>query len=412
MLTREQFIDYLRNALDHLYDPDQMRASVLSDLFEITDQVDIPLALQKILSKAIESLEPQGTAPAQSRAWRLYELLVCRYLQQGNVQEVADQLGISHRHLRREQNAALEMLSDRLWNQFDLSTKNLAPMNGKDSAIEGEYPTFDEELSWLKNLVPGNETDLNEILRSVLELVQPLAAHNQVVLSTTIAPVLSHPTTHPIAVRHLLLSLINFVIVHMPGGSLNMSAEAGRQGIRVQILGKASASSLRIASHDESTDLAVVQKLAALSRVELTVLTDADALMATLTFPVREQFPILVIDDNTDTLALLQRYAKGTQYRLVEETDPNNAVRVAEQALPLIIVLDVMMPKIDGWEVLARLREHPPTSDIPIIVCSILAIESLALSLGARACIRKPITQSAFLAVLDQQVEELARVPR
>jgi len=80
--------------------------------------------------------------------------------------------------------------------------------------------------------------------------------------------------------------------------------------------------------------------------------------------------------------------------------------------VPQIIVLDVMMPQTDGWRVLSRLRQHPLTSNIPVIVCTILAQEALALSLGANAFLRKPVTRQAFLAALDRQVGDVASAPR
>ena len=61
-----------------------------------------------------------------------------------------------------------------------------------------------------------------------------------------------------------------------------------------------------------------------------------------------------------------------------------------------------MMPQLDGWELLGRLRQHPRTSYIPIVVHTILPQEELALSLGASAFIQKPVTRQAFLAALDQ----------
>ena len=85
---------------------------------------------------------------------------------------------------------------------------------------------------------------------------------------------------------------------------------------------------------------------------------------------------------------------------------------MADKISPQIIVLDVMMPHVDGWEILGRLRQHPVTGQIPIIVCTILAQEELALSLGASSFIRKPITRQAFLAALDHQIELMATESR
>jgi CheY-like chemotaxis protein len=77
-----------------------------------------------------------------------------------------------------------------------------------------------------------------------------------------------------------------------------------------------------------------------------------------------------------------------------------------EAETPKIIVLDVMMPGINDWELLGQLREHPRLREIPIIVCTILPLEQLALLLGAAAFLRKPVSRELFLQALDRQVED------
>jgi len=122
--------------------------------------------------------------------------------------------------------------------------------------------------------------------------------------------------------------------------------------------------------------------------------------------PPAEQAPVLAIDDNADTLKLYERYLSGSQYRLIGTPDPRQALSLAEQFDPAAILLDVMLPGMDGWELLGRLREHPLTAGVPVIVCTILPQEQLALALGAAAFIRKPVTREALLAVLDQWTPE------
>jgi CheY-like chemotaxis protein len=75
-------------------------------------------------------------------------------------------------------------------------------------------------------------------------------------------------------------------------------------------------------------------------------------------------------------------------------------------------MVDVMMPQVDGWEVLGQLREHPLSSHIPIVVHTILAQEELALSLGASAFLRKPVTRQDFLAALDRLIALMEPEPR
>jgi CheY-like chemotaxis protein len=130
---------------------------------------------------------------------------------------------------------------------------------------------------------------------------------------------------------------------------------------------------------------------------------------ANIILPTTEQIPLLVIDDNADTLRLLERYLSGSRYRFTGTVDPQEALTLAEQLAPEIIVLDVMLPGIDGWELLGRLREHPKTAGAAIIVCTILPQEQLALALGAAEFVRKPVSRRAFLAALDQQMNRLWR---
>jgi Amt family ammonium transporter len=82
---------------------------------------------------------------------------------------------------------------------------------------------------------------------------------------------------------------------------------------------------------------------------------------------------------------------------------------LAEACQPRAILLDIMMPGLDGWELLERLREHPRTGGVPVIVCSIVPQESLARLLGAADYIRKPVTRRALLAALDRHVNSLAK---
>jgi CheY-like chemotaxis protein len=78
---------------------------------------------------------------------------------------------------------------------------------------------------------------------------------------------------------------------------------------------------------------------------------------------------------------------------------------------PQAILLDVMMPQVDGWKVLARLRQHPATEQIPVIVCTIMAQEELALALGAGGFLRKPVSRQDFLDALDRS-DQLASESR
>jgi CheY-like chemotaxis protein len=73
-----------------------------------------------------------------------------------------------------------------------------------------------------------------------------------------------------------------------------------------------------------------------------------------------------------------------------------------EDHRPAIIVLDVMLPDIDGWQLLTHLHEHPLTRSTPVIVCSVVKEEALALALGATIFLAKPVEPERFVEALDQ----------
>jgi CheY-like chemotaxis protein len=79
---------------------------------------------------------------------------------------------------------------------------------------------------------------------------------------------------------------------------------------------------------------------------------------------------------------------------------------MAQTVAPRLIVLDVMLPDVDGWELLGRLRAHPGTQDVPVIVHTILPQEQLARALGADAFLRKPVGREALLALLDRTLAQ------
>ncbi|MGD2104688.1 MAG: response regulator [Anaerolineae bacterium] len=405
MLTSDQFLEHLRSALNHLYDPDHLRRSPLAPLFGVEGRFDSPYALQRILTDSIEDLEPDAGAPGHSPARQVYELLFYRYVQQFSQQEVADQLGMSARHLRRKQHAALEMLACRLWEQFRLESK-VTEGADTETAVGPATPSVNEELAWLKNAPRDSSTDLEGTLSAVLDLARPLVAQHGARLALTKPDRLPAVAVHPAALRQTLLSLLTVAVGRSRGRRVDISIEQLQWEVQVRVQGASVPEGLAAISDDNKNSLQMARWLTDLCQARLSISTDASSFDATLTLPALERMPVLVIDDNADTLQLLQRYASSTRYRLISTGDPAQAIDLAEEFAPQVIVLDVMMPDVDGWEVLGRLRHHPAISGTPIIVCTILAQEDLALALGASSFIRKPVSRRGFLAALDRQVAQ------
>jgi two-component system alkaline phosphatase synthesis response regulator PhoP len=81
---------------------------------------------------------------------------------------------------------------------------------------------------------------------------------------------------------------------------------------------------------------------------------------------------VLVVDDNQQNLELLQAYLEDVDCRTIPAQDGPEALEIATKDLPDLILLDVMMPKMSGFEVCKRLKNDPRTSDIPIIMVTAL----------------------------------------
>ena len=115
---------------------------------------------------------------------------------------------------------------------------------------------------------------------------------------------------------------------------------------------------------------------------------------------MRRRFRILVVDDSTDVLAVLQAMLTAEGFDVVVAQDALSGLRSAYQDHPDAILLDVMMPNIDGFEACRRLREM---TDVPIIfVTAKGAIEDIVhgLSLGADDYVVKPFERSELLSRL------------
>jgi CheY-like chemotaxis protein len=121
---------------------------------------------------------------------------------------------------------------------------------------------------------------------------------------------------------------------------------------------------------------------------------------AEIVLPAAQTPTILIIDDNRGLIELFQRYLAGHRVVVVGAESGDAALTLLQQLTPQAIVLDVMMPHQDGWEVLQKLRAAPALATTPILVCSVLREHDLSLTLGASDTLVKPVSQPALLDAL------------
>ena len=103
---------------------------------------------------------------------------------------------------------------------------------------------------------------------------------------------------------------------------------------------------------------------------------------------------VLVVDDDESSREISKRVLSKRGYNVFTAENGKAGINLARELLPDIIVLDILMPGMDGWQVLEILREIPETADIPIIMQSMLSERELGLSLGADEYLTKPVDKS------------------
>jgi PAS domain S-box-containing protein len=111
---------------------------------------------------------------------------------------------------------------------------------------------------------------------------------------------------------------------------------------------------------------------------------------------------ILCIDDDPQIIGLYERYLKPQGYHVVPLVNPANAKDTIKRLKPYAITLDIMMPELDGWQVLADIKNDPEIRDVPVIVCSIVEEEEKGFSLGASDYLVKPILEDDLLGSLNR----------
>lgn len=111
---------------------------------------------------------------------------------------------------------------------------------------------------------------------------------------------------------------------------------------------------------------------------------------------------ILVIDDDPTIHDLLKRFLGKKGFEVKTATSGTEGIELAKKLKPEAITLDVMMPGMDGWSVLASLKAHPQTADIPVIMMTMVDDQNLGYALGAAEYLLKPIDSKKLETILDK----------
>jgi signal transduction histidine kinase/CheY-like chemotaxis protein len=109
---------------------------------------------------------------------------------------------------------------------------------------------------------------------------------------------------------------------------------------------------------------------------------------------------VVLVDDDWASLDLVSAYLDGSSAQVLRAWDGVEALELIRRVLPAAVVLDIKLPRLDGWQVLADLKADPATATIPVVIASVVDDRPRGLALGADVYLRKPISRDELVDAL------------
>ena len=274
------------------------------------------------------------------------------------------------------------------------------------------------------------------LLDYALAMVRERAARHRIALSLEVAPEVGVIWADELKLKQVVLNLLSNAVKFTPdGGTVDVRAEI--DGAEAQVIVRDSGIGIDAADHErifeafqrggrearsEGTGLGLTlsKRIVELHGGRIWM---ASRLGAGSTFgfavPVGEDAPsagepvgtvaaerdletVLVVEDDPHSAELLTVYLEGAGYGVTVARDGAEGLELARRLRPRAVVLDILLPRVDGWDLLARLKADPATADSPVVVVSMLDERGKGLALGAVEYLVKPVGREELLAALER----------
>jgi CheY-like chemotaxis protein len=380
------FIRQVRELLRHLYDFPYLQRQILVLPSSEIGHSPIELSGQRVRKLVLDALEKIGaekSLPFRSSHARIYNLLRLHYIEGMEVKQVAQELGLSQRQVYRDLCSGDELIASIVW-------ENLCDL---PNIREEEIPTLTGiEGSPLRTEPKFHPTDIDELVNVVCNTLGPLSAQRSISIDLHLPERSVIIPTDEMIARQVITGLLSQVIQQTSTGSLKVDLITQGDDCLLKVVFHAM--NIPEKKSDPSIDF-YAQNLG----WSLHQQVNADQVEMVINFNASQQI-CLVIDDHQGFVELLERYLADYSLHVVASNNGPKGIELSQQLQPKVIILDVMIPEMDGWQILQRLHSTPATRTIPVIVCSVFYDPDLAYTLGAVYVLKKPVRKEEFIMAL------------
>jgi len=348
--------------------------------------------IRQLILDAIEQLRPlRKEGSINSPEWRPYYIMYKRYVDGMSIQELSDLLAISPRQMRRDHHRAFLALTEILWNWRYPN--------------EPDHPDASDQQSSQIIEVHNEVVDVVETTIGVYKMLKHRFDEKSIQVTIEAAESMVLVLTDRVILRQALISIFNESFHIQRGNHLWVNFDNSKNQVVIEISAQAS-SDWESAEEEMDYDLNAIrywcQLINASFKEKISHQNNEHRFQGVLKLSHSNQRVLLVIDDQATVLSLFKRYLSQTNILPVGVEQADQALTLARHLQPALITLDVMMPQLDGWELLQLLKLDNQVRHIPVIVCSAWDDPDLSRTLGAAAFLKKPITQKMLLEAIDR----------
>lgn len=382
----EGFSDQIRDLYEHLYDASYLQKHALIQAWtQAQESGGEPgqMPVRRVLIEAIESTNPGSQFYFRAAQARPFQMLLLHYVERLTIQKAARELGVSERQAYRDLRQGEDNVAYYLYHQGEGLFSN-KPSGGFPAPLPAG---------------PAAETvspavDLTSLVRGAAQAVERLSAQQNVNLALILpdAPLII-PSDALIA-RQVLVSLLSRAVQQaLASVQVELKQPSGIFELEISYTLRSSGSAGPTAEEMLQT---FIRQLGWSIQED----TGPDAIHRAHLKILLPGLNVLMIDDDEGFIALTRRYLTTAPVHIYPVHTGSEGIAAARQGQFGCILLDVMMPGLDGWEVLQTLRTDPRTMNIPVIVCSVFFDPELARSLGASLMLHKPTSQDDLMSGL------------